>query len=374
MSRRTSVKTIELKEALQQRITGEQYSHGERLPSMAELADELKASYVTVNKAVKQLEKEGYIECRHGVGNFVVYRNLPVKPGKKIVNLIAPAIIHDLVRIFQEQGKEIFESAGWEVRICGIAGDISEARDVISDPDTYSVIYGFRPYWENFTACMEHVMNRVVLIGERSDPEGVTCITSDEPQSVRLIMEHLVSQGIDRIAMICANLRSRLESQRAAAWRSLCLENEMSFSWCRDYCFDLSLPAMAPTQKYVKKIWAQLKKQGIPDAVIAPDAEVAAQLIGMAMDDGVKVPENLAVACIGSSELAELFRPQITCIDPNFRGHISTALAILESRAGGYDDNAVFHLCQPKLIVGSSTQKNIKNKQANRKKVEVESI
>jgi|GEM_PF-1222448 len=365
MAKGISAKKQETKDCLQERIVSGKYGYGNRLPTVVELAEELGVSYVTVSKAIKLLEKEGYLQCRHGVGNFATYRMPSEQPGRKIVNLISPAIIHDLIRTFQEQGKEMFSTAGWDVRSYSVSGDLTSVREVISDPDTYSVIFGFRPYWENFTACMEHVVNRVVLIGERGDPDGVACVTCDEPQSIRLLMSHLTGQGINRIAMVCANLRSHLEMQRVATWRSLCLEKGLPFAWCRDYCYDLALPPMAPVKEYVKNYWQHLQQQGLPEAVITPDAEVAAQLIGLAMDAGVRLPEELAVTAIGNSEMAEIFRPQITCIDSNFSGHLKTALEILESRVAGYRDNAVFYLCQPRLVVHASSdrkcQKRVKN-------------
>jgi len=44
---------------------------GDPLPSLRETAIKLRVNPLTVNKAYKQLETEGFIETRHGVGSFV---------------------------------------------------------------------------------------------------------------------------------------------------------------------------------------------------------------------------------------------------------------------------------------------------------------
>jgi GntR family transcriptional regulator len=45
--------------------------HGESLPSLRETAVKLRVNPLTVSKAYKQLENDGLIETRHGLGSFV---------------------------------------------------------------------------------------------------------------------------------------------------------------------------------------------------------------------------------------------------------------------------------------------------------------
>lgn len=44
---------------------------GDPLPSLRETAVRLRVNPLTVNKAYKQLEAEGFIETRHGLGSFI---------------------------------------------------------------------------------------------------------------------------------------------------------------------------------------------------------------------------------------------------------------------------------------------------------------
>lgn len=47
------------------------YQQGERLPSEVDLASQFNVSRNTLRKALKLLQNAGFIECRHGAGNFV---------------------------------------------------------------------------------------------------------------------------------------------------------------------------------------------------------------------------------------------------------------------------------------------------------------
>lgn len=53
---------------------------GESLPSLRETAISLRVNPLTVSKAYKQLENEGLIETRHGLGSFVS-ANAPTTSG-----------------------------------------------------------------------------------------------------------------------------------------------------------------------------------------------------------------------------------------------------------------------------------------------------
>ena len=189
-------KRHELKQLLKERIESGFYRPGERLPSGHELAVELNSSYVTVVKALKLLAEEGYVNCRQGVGNFVSRQSAADTGNRRLVNLICPDPVNSQYREemahFVVVGSEVFQDAGWEVRPCPIEGDFSNARQAISDPEAYSVITGFRPYWKNFAVSIEHVRNRVVLIGERSEHDGIACITAEFTKQRSMSFESLI--------------------------------------------------------------------------------------------------------------------------------------------------------------------------------------
>lgn len=61
----------QISNAIRDEILKENLKAGEKLPSVRVLARELSISILTVKKAYDELEKEGFIESRQGLGTFV---------------------------------------------------------------------------------------------------------------------------------------------------------------------------------------------------------------------------------------------------------------------------------------------------------------
>lgn len=61
----------QISNAIRDEILKENLKAGEKLPSVRALARELSISILTVKKAYDELESEGFIESRQGLGTFV---------------------------------------------------------------------------------------------------------------------------------------------------------------------------------------------------------------------------------------------------------------------------------------------------------------
>lgn len=61
----------QIRDAIREEILKENLKAGEKLPSVRALARELSISILTVKKAYDELEKEGFIVSKQGLGTFV---------------------------------------------------------------------------------------------------------------------------------------------------------------------------------------------------------------------------------------------------------------------------------------------------------------
>jgi len=62
---------LQIMEQVKQRITVGDWKPGDKIPSIRDLAVGLKVSVITIKRAYMELEREGVIVTRHGIGSMV---------------------------------------------------------------------------------------------------------------------------------------------------------------------------------------------------------------------------------------------------------------------------------------------------------------
>lgn len=109
----------QIKNQIQNQILNGDLNQGDGLPSIRNLAKELKVSIITIKRSYEELEKEGFIETITGRGTFVSMQN---------TNRLREIALYDIenkleviikqaksVGISLEEGIEIFKSIYEEV-------------------------------------------------------------------------------------------------------------------------------------------------------------------------------------------------------------------------------------------------------------------
>ena len=69
----------QIKNTIKENILKNKVGEGEQLPSVRTLSKDLKVSILTVKKAYDELEEEGFVESRQGLGTFVAGKDSEVK-------------------------------------------------------------------------------------------------------------------------------------------------------------------------------------------------------------------------------------------------------------------------------------------------------
>ncbi len=94
----------QIRNAIRDEILSGNLSSGEKLPSVRNLARELSISILTVKKAYDELENEGFIESRQGLGTFVGKEDPNLRLEEKQKKLEEALI--EAVRISKDIGME----------------------------------------------------------------------------------------------------------------------------------------------------------------------------------------------------------------------------------------------------------------------------
>ena len=69
----------QIKNEVKENILKNKVEEGEQLPSVRTLSKDLKVSILTVKKAYDEVEEEGFVESRQGLGTFVAGKDSEVK-------------------------------------------------------------------------------------------------------------------------------------------------------------------------------------------------------------------------------------------------------------------------------------------------------
>lgn len=101
----------QIKNSIIRQIMDEELKEDEAIPSIRNLAQDIKISVMTIKKAYDELEQEGYIISRQGKGTFVAPKNteLAKEKAKKDIEDYLSKIV-DLSKKYDINEKEIIDT------------------------------------------------------------------------------------------------------------------------------------------------------------------------------------------------------------------------------------------------------------------------
>ena len=114
ISNNSSVPIFEqIENAIKQAIFSNELKEEEMLPSVRNLANDLKISFLTVKRAYDELEKAGFIKSVQGKGTFVAPKNIELMKEEKLREIQDyKEEIYDISKITnisEEEIKELFK-------------------------------------------------------------------------------------------------------------------------------------------------------------------------------------------------------------------------------------------------------------------------
>ncbi len=98
----------QIKEQIKNKIVSNELKVGEQLPSIRNLAKDLRISVITTKNAYEELEKEGYVETIPGKGVYVANKNIELireEQLQKIEDLMDTAV--SIAKISSISKKEV---------------------------------------------------------------------------------------------------------------------------------------------------------------------------------------------------------------------------------------------------------------------------
>ena len=294
-------------------VSGE-FSAGDRLPSDGQLVRQFSTSRPTVARAMRDLEKEGYLERRAGSGSFV---RVPAQRKSSLIGLLVP-----------ELGKhELFEPICNEIAFQCQKYNLSLlwsdwTGSAISEEEMEAQAYeSCRKYIEMDVAGVffapvefsERMAEVNVDIANRLDEAGISVVLLDRdlgrlPSRSRFDMvgvdnfrvgvlqtEHLIKQGCKKVAYV-----SRVGSAQTVHYRIAGYQHGL-FLHGHDYPERLVFAGTPDEEDFFKTVMACK-----PDGLVCSNDTTGAKLVRLLLKNGYKIPDDVRLIGVDDIKIASL--------------------------------------------------------------------
>jgi LacI family transcriptional regulator len=121
--------------------------------------------------------------------------------------------------------------------------------------------------------------------------------------------QHLIDQGCRRIAHVTASLKRNVYSQRFKGYRDALFDNHIEFDEQLLLINDLSEKAGVESALQI------LKMDPVPDGVFITNDFVAAVCMRTLKEQGIRIPEDIAVVGFNNDAIGKLIEPALTTIN-----------------------------------------------------------
>ena len=337
-SRRSSKKQDKVLGHLRGRIIDGDWRPGDRIPTLRDLGESFDVSTVTVQKAIDQLSRDGYIRSENRIGMFVSDHPpclnrfalvLPFRPRQnQHWSFYWEALTRSAVEVAKARGVQIVIHYEIDSRSHDSQDYDRLVRDVVTD-SLAGIIFAHSPHTLRDTPVLDRKgIPRVAFMSEATEP-GVSAVSPRVGEWFDVALAEFRKLGRKRVAVLFAahedsgRQPSKLEAAFAQAVRAQGMESRPQ--WIHG--------VLASSPRWAANLM-QLMFDGDssrwPDALLIADDNVAEHAQAGLINAGVRVPADVEVISLAN----------FPC----------PPAAVLPIRRIGYDARAVLETCLDLLM------------------------
>lgn len=244
------------------------------------------------------------------------------------------------VMVFDSQGDTKKEESRLQIlcqhRVDAIIQMGGSVDDLVTNPD--------------YAAIVSRITERlpVVVTGKL---DGTSCfrISINESKAVELLMEHLLSLGHQKIALVGGRLDVTSTYEKYQRYIEILNKNRIEFH--PEYIIGGGY-SYEDGYKGIKKI---LSLPNLPTAVIAINDMAAAGIIRGTMESGLRIPDDISIASYDNTYIARCLLPSLTSIDYNYEKYGELLINTAIKAAEGKEMPQQVQKIEPKLIIRESS-------------------
>lgn len=339
--------TEKVETALTDRIISGTYAAGCKLPSIRRLSEEMSASYVTVSRAVDMLKRKGLVVTQAGRGTFVADRS--PEPGRTGVREICYVFADPDDNPQGEYQLELYSEIQQLVRRAGFMD-----RALLPDEaylrcnDTIAgVIVANRP---PFIRTLQEQGIPVVHCSSIPAESSLSSVCPDFYHGSYEVTRHLLGQGHRQV---------RFVSAADDANRNSFIARGQGY---HDAMLDGGLTPSEPVYWHHRTAPDALRRLLLsrterPTALFVANDMMAVEILQLAAELKIAVPEELSVAGLENMRCSRLAAPPLTTAGYDKKILAAETVRLLLEMIGGRETNSVRKQIPMQLITRDSVKR-----------------
>lgn len=360
-------------EDLRWKIEAGEYKPGDQIGTQAELSNTYHVSLITVKNAISCLVREGVLSARAGKGTFVserAVRRVDLKE-HRVIGLVLRDLNHPYFSMIVHSVEERAYELGFNILLSGSSGSFEKEEGQIErfkslgadgliiaslSLEYRATEYIQRLHRENFP---------YVMVSYIHDPD-YWYVGSDHEQGGYMATEHLIRLGYRSIGYVHVGQVNLLSEVRKNGYYRALLENGIPYS--SDLIYDVGSTALGPgADRYqlgiqFGKAFSELNKK--PDALFFYNDMIALGFIQSATEQGIRVPEDVAVVGFDDAAVARFASVPLTTIHQPVDRIGRLAVEVIQKRIEKHDVGNRTVL-KPSLIIRDSCGATKRRKQVS---------
>lgn len=294
----------EFEQMLRKWVLAGKYVAGDKLPSLRALCEEFSVSYVTAQKAIRNLEKQGLLETRRGCGTYVVGRGMAKamqSVGSHEILFVCPTDRVDKYEL------ELYQHLQMSLRKLGfldrmvIGGQQMKSKEL--DGIAGAIVTHQCTLSEQF---QQHNIPIVYCTSVPVDA-SISSVNPDFQQGCADAVRYLYDCGHQTILFATA-LSSEAEIQTFGI-------REQGYRDGMEICgLEAQKPLLWHVQKNVNDVKKTLLGNHRPDAILAANDVIAVEILQFAQELGLHIPDDISLMGLEDMLNSRISRPQVSTV------------------------------------------------------------
>lgn len=346
----------EIKKALLHEIAD--LKPGNRLPARPELCKNLDTTRVTLDKAIKELEQEGYLKSRNGSGTYVVGMLDSADNTAKSWGVILPNVMDEIYPGLLRGAENVAQKYGINIIICNTDNDPNKQEQYVKRL-VLSGVMGIiivpivsNDIRENFRLYNQLTDTRIPFVFCNRSVEGISVpvVTSNDFYGGYIAVKHLIRQGYRHIAFL-SELKYKTSIDRCQGYLSALIEHEIPVNR-RLLLFGQEGKTQMNGYEEMNLLLDSREKV---DAVFCFNDRIAQGCYRSITEHGLKVSDDIGVIAYDNTSICEMLSPRMSSVSyKNVEIGEKAAELLWKMNTHQFLSGFEYYLFQPSIVVRDS--------------------